>query len=341
MIKIDFCIRSTSSLVIFCSYFFNFFIATSQTSTSSFSASFPSATTGPTTSSVPNIDSVVVSVISVVGAISLIVALAICAVILHCLITKRNKEMDIRVEAVSIKTSSSPPHSPIRSICTSDLSINTMVTRSTNVDKTSQEARLIKRLSTLSTDPSNPPNSPITHRSVAFTLGDDVTTYSEFDPPIPPVPNPSLDYDAISECISSVSQRKYPGVITSNGIPRIDENHAESPPPPYYHHQMGTLYGDEDSVDTAYKDFCPPIVRYANLDGISETTFSMTVNDDMPPEDQRYSCGRYLPDSEAPHQSQIIEERQEDHRGEHFMHPYDRPPPPSPVTEYSIHGDIS
>ena len=301
----------------------------------------------PTDQTNPVWNSLIVSIVSVMGAILLIIAFAICAITLHCLITRRPKDIDIRHEVFSCKTtcSSSPqPSSPImRSICTSDLSINTMVTGSTNVDKTSQEARFIslKRLSTLSTDPSNPPNSPITHRSVAFTLGDEVTIYSEFDPPIPRVPNPSLDYDAISEGISSVSQRKYPGVLPSNDIPTIDERHSESPPPPYYNHQMESMYGDDDSVDTAYKDFCPPIVpsmRYFNgvhLDDISETTFSMTINEISDVHD--YPCDGYL-HSDDP-RSLVIEERRDHHGEEHFMHPYDRPPPPSPVTEYSIHGD--
>ncbi len=323
-------------------FWFNFlFIVTLATSSTTSSSMSPSSK--PTSESKVVFNSLIVSIISVVGAVALIIGFGICVVTIHCLITRKTKDYDIRHDVFSGKTtcSTSPrPSSDIGSIGNSDLSINTMVTGSTNVDKTS-EARVIslKRISTISTDPSNPPNSPITiHHSVAF-MDDEVTMYSEFDLPIPPVPNPSLDYDVISEGISSVSQRKYPGVLPSNNIPTIDERHSESPPPPYYNHQTDNMYGDEDSIDTAYKDFCPPIVhpsfRYFNdvhLDDISETTFSMTVNDD-----NDYNCNGYLPSDEP--QSLVVEERQDGHREEHFMHPYDRPPPPSPVTEYSMHGD--
>ena len=256
-------------------------------------------------------------------------------------------------ELTSLKTTStSPQPSQNKSLYTSDLSINTMVTGSTNVDKTSQEARFInlKRLSTLSTDPSNPPNSPITHRSVAFTIGgaETCTMYSEVDPPIPPAPNPSLNYDAISnEGLTSVSQRRYPAVLPSNGVSR---NH-ESPPPPYFSAQMGEgsyVYGDEDSMD-AYKEYLPPINRsmlyhqvngvQPHLDNNSETTFSMTTYNEIT-QDQSYSCNEYLPTEEPPMREAGQGEGDEgEHREGHVIHPYDCPPPPSPVTEYSVHGE--
>ena len=158
---------------------------------------------------------------------------------------------------------------------------------------------------------------------------------SEFDAPIPRVPNPSLDYDAISEGMSSVSQRKYPGVIsTTIGIPRIDEDHGESPPPPYFHHHPPSMY-EQESLDTAYKDYCPPVshgwnMNNVHMDEVSESTFPMTVNTNTR---HQYECNGYL--SSVDKSSHVIEGGGQGQ----FLHPYDRPPPPSPVTEYSIHGD--
>lgn len=313
----------------------------------------------PTTTDDPSltkseINSIIASIVSVVGIISVLTAIGICAIAGHCFImARRSKNIDIRHEVFSLKTTSSHQHSPVQSICTSDLSINTMVTGSTNVDKTSQEARLIKRLSTLSTDPSNPPNSPITRRSVTFTMGDEVTMYSEFDPPIPPPPNPSIDYDTMSEGITSVSQRKFPGVIPMNGFqPRIDEDHGESPPPPYCNHPM--YEPDDESVGIApYRDYCPPIIPHhlsemAHLDDISQSTFSMTMTSATDLVSDHHFMDhhgfQYTTDNSEQQSQLSVEDRRripEDHHleEEHVIHPYDRPPPPSPVTLCSIHGE--
>ena len=131
------------------------------------------------------------------------------------------------------------------------MSINTMETRSTHVEKTSEDARIIKRLSTISTDPSNPPNSPITtHRSVAFMGVDEMSMmsrpFSEIEAPYPAVPNPSMNFDAMSDNISSVSQHRLPYVNHhGNGalplapppshfvVNRDHTHHSSHPPPPY------------------------------------------------------------------------------------------------------------
>ena len=222
-----------------------------------------------------------------------------------------------------------------------------METGSTNVEKTSQEARFIKRLSTLSTDPSNPPNSPITHRSVAFTLGDEMSMvsrpFSEFDPPVPRVPNPSVNYDAISDRMSSVSQRRFPGVLPQNGTVGhhgVHDQFNHNPPPPYYREDVNHQIMYLDNGSEAYEEYCPPInpatlyhlnrLHNNNLDDISETTFSMTTYNELPPD---HEFENYLQNSETIHE----DEDQGDGPMPH--HYFDCPPPPSPVTEYSVHGD--
>lgn len=264
-------------------------------------------------------------------------------VALQCLVTKRRNfthasRYDFPMSIKSSTASESQPNLRSMTCNTSDYSINTMETGSTHVDKTSQEARIIKRLSTLSTDPSNPPNSPNTiHRSIAFMeeeAGDEMSVvsrpYSEMEPPIPRVPNPSMNFDAISDNISSVSQHRFPGVYLPNGF-HGNHHHHDHPPPPYQ-----TLdYIDEDAI-TQYSmphllpqpHLVPhppqpnhqthfPLARL-NLDNISEntcTTVSMTTFNEP--------CTDYM--------SHMGEE---DGRGDDY---HDCPPPPSPVTEYSLH----
>ena len=115
----------------------------------------------------------------------------------------------------------------------------------------------------LSTDPSNPPPSPITIQpSFAMTeLGDAFSAvsqgYSEFN--YPRAPNPSLDYDEMSSASLSVSQRRIPaalnggihhdprmyggrggGVVVRRGNPLMNNHHHHEryyqPPGLHNHH---------------------------------------------------------------------------------------------------------
>lgn len=74
------------------------------------------------------------------------------------------------------------------------------------------------------TDPSNPPPSPMTMRQSRFStaltdIEDEQSLFSEHmsEFPVPPAPNPSLNYDAdmVSDNLSySVSQNRYPATIS-------------------------------------------------------------------------------------------------------------------------------
>lgn len=271
----------------------------------------------------------VTGVIIAASSVILVAALfvfCLVGVVLQCVISKRrNITHTSHFDFPSSMKSSTSSQPNLRSINTSDLSINTMETGSTHVDKTSQEVRIIKRLSTLSTDPSNPPNSPITiHRSIEFMdAGDEMSVlsrpYSEMELPIPRVPNPSMNFDAISDNISSVSQHRVMAVYQPNGLMGHHSNHL---PPPY---QL-LDYIDEDAI-TQYSilPFMPhplqqpdiPLARL-HLDNISEntcTTVSMTTFNEP--------CTDYVSHGDVD--------------PEMLPHDYDCPPPPSPVTEYSLH----
>ena len=276
-----------------------------------------------------------VAITSSIIIIIILITICILGVVLQAVISRRRKITQSRYDfPSSIKSSTSPQPSNMRSINTSDLSINTMETGSTHVEKSSQEPRIIKRLSTLSTDPSNPPNSPITHRSVAFTLADDMSVvsrpFSELEHPVPRAPNPSVNFDAISDCMSSVSQPRFPAVLPPNGI-----NHHDLPPPPYhqYRNAIPQVLSFIDENCDPYKEpyqsslqMMPhPAIHLSRLDSqldnISESTISMTTLN------QQHTTNFMSHDDEVddvtlPHNNY-----------------YDCPPPPSPVTEFSIQGE--
>ena len=249
----------------------------------------------------------------------------------------------------SMKPTISPQPVCSQSVTASNFSINTMETGSTRVDKMS-DSRLIKqRLSTISTDPSNPPNSPITERSIAFhidsesiitTPNNDNDIISVATRPVPRVPNPSVDYEAdgISENISSVSQRRFPGAIPHTSmLPPLyqddiydpNHNHAHHPHPAHLQYMMD--YEEYSSY--------PPV--FLPGDNISESTVSMATYEGGSA--NGYTTSSYMTNSHIVYKGE--RERRDLYQDNKTLEEermggyYDCPPPPSPVTEYSIHGD--
>lgn len=107
----------------------------------------------------------------------------------------------------------------------SDFSNGTITTQLGNGSNASSSHNgPFKRNCGLSTDPSNPPPSPMTERHSRFStaltdIEDDQSVFSEHmsEYPVPPPPNPSLNYDVdiVSDNLSySVSQNRFPATIS-------------------------------------------------------------------------------------------------------------------------------
>ena len=102
--------------------------------------------------------------------------------------------------------------------------ITTQLGNGSNVSSSQNGGLFNKRSSGLSTDPSNPPPSPMTMRHSRFStaltdIEDDQSVFSEHmsEYPVPPPPNPSLNYDVdiVSDNLSySVSQNRFPATIS-------------------------------------------------------------------------------------------------------------------------------
>ncbi len=99
----------------------------------------------------------------------------------------------------------------------SDISRNT---NTTQIGSHISHGSMYKQRQSGGTDPSNPPPSPMTlaRSHMALTdIEDDVSVFSQTmsEYPLPPVPNPSLNYDLVSDNLSySVSQSHYPAAIS-------------------------------------------------------------------------------------------------------------------------------
>lgn len=242
-----------------------------------------------------------------------------------CSYKRNNKQLHFP-ENLSFQSSTSPQPSHLRSDVTSEYSIKTVETGSTNVERSYGLAGAggpsMKRPSTYSTDPSNPPNSPITTpRSIAYGDGLSLTSsrnFSEFDVGVPPVPNPSVNYDAYSDRFSSVSQRRVPAALPphSSNIPAYTRTGLPSYPSSYPYNFYSPQY---------------PHGRYLQhpgeqdpLDNISESTLSLsTFNPELVADSTSYTVTSFFDqegDTVEPHPDHTYQ--------------YDEAPPPSPVTEY-------
>ena len=308
----------------YCEIMYTYFL-TGSISTPSSSSSPPLTMPSSTPTIILRMDVPVAAIViatSITVIVMILVTLCVVGVVLQCIISKNrivthSSRYDFPTS--SIKSSTSPQPNA-QSINTSDLSINTIETGSTHLDKSSREAQF-KRLSTISTDPSNPPNSPISaRRSVTFMgHGDELSVisrpFSEIEHQIPAVPNPSMNYDAISDNISSVSQPRllYP---PNGGI--ISRFH-DHPPPPYHQTELSFIDEDDDILFDDHGPYesipAPPPIPLSNMDNISESTISLTTFNEE-------QCTNFMSREVAP--------------GSLPHNYYDCPPPPSPVTEYSL-----
>ena len=180
----------------------------------------------------------------------------------------------------------------------SDISRNT---NTTQIGSNISHGSLLKQRQSGGTDPSNPPPSPMTlaHSHMALTdIEDDVSvfsqTMSEF--PIPPVPNPSLNYDQVSDNVSySVSQSQFHGAISGRapnplllGQPRYPYYHNNNyyypqqqptqPQPPQWNKRGQP--GEKEYPPSDYHHY-PPSHPRKELDSLArtetESTLSMTT----------------------------------------------------------------
>ena len=248
-----------------------------------------------------------------------IVALLVCLSILYYRRNRKKASAPIHhfTENFSIQSSTSPQPSHMRSDATSEYSIKTMETGSTHVGGlTGTNGINTKRHSAYSTDPSNPPNSPInTPHSVACLSLASSRNFSEYEPGVPPVPNPSVNYDAYSDRFSSVSQVRIQATIpphSSNAAAapfRRNNGLSSYPVPSYASNYYSTSYAPG-------RYFQQHPAEHDQLDNISESTVSLsTFHPELNVDTTSYTATSFCEQS-----------------GETY--PYDEAPPPSPVTEY-------
>jgi len=174
-----------------------------------------------------------------------------------------------------------------------------------------------KRVSVLSTDPSNPPPTPNTERRSAFVatelgigIDDGISTishpFSECDSHVPPnPPAPSLNFDEMSSMSCSVSQRNVP--VAMNGMdphthvhrhnryghgrnPLLAHNNHHFQQERYYH-PSSYYYHQHNPYSHHFANHRPPHLHHAHFvrahgerfdaQSDSESTLSMTtVNTD-------------------------------------------------------------
>lgn len=272
----------------------------------------PSPTSTPTITGTPS-----ATVLIAVGtglAFSVLIVFIVMCVLGQCLMSRRYRLANRRSDHnSSIKTSSSPQ---IRSE-TSDISINTEETGSTHVPYA--DPCFKKRPVLFARNPSNPPNSPITGRSFFYVTEDNrsFVTESDFYPPVPSAPNPSLNFeaDAFSDKMSSVSQRRCAAVLPHNGT---------------YHHRVAPTYHPQprqlhypSQHSSQFNQFQP----------VQHTVPAMLMESDNLSQSSYNS--RLTPTGDFADTSFMDAESVLDpHTG--F---YDPVPPPSPVTEYCAQTD--
>ncbi len=181
----------------------------------------------------------------------------------------------------------------------------------------------------MATDPTNPPPSPMTlaHSYNALTdIEDDISVFSQTmsEYPIPPVPNPSLNYDLVSDNLSySVSQSHYPATISGRAPNPLLL--GQQPNHPYYHNggyhypqqQVANQWAPKRGQDqpnqgkqyppSDYHHY-PPSHPRKELDSLArtetESTISMTTvsteNQDEYLYDEEGTCMSYAPPGRPP-----------------------------------------
>ena len=282
----------------------------------------PSSSTSSPTSSPKDNQTLLIAMVAGLTLAAVILCIIVC-VIGQCFFSRHYKNVH-RNDHNSIKTGSSPQ--PNISDITSLYSINTIITGSTNVDHASTETNFIKRKQALSQNLSNPPNSPITHRSVLFPIEDpddcySFVTRSEYGPP-PPPPNPSINFDACSDKISSVSQRRIPAVLPHNGTS---------------HYRVAPDYPQPPRQLRNYP--APPFAHYSQFHHIHHNRVPATVMEpDNTDEISFTSCETEPPGDHDYANTSLIDEGEDI---DPLQDPgyYDPAPPPSPVTEFSTQVD--
>ena len=180
----------------------------------------------------------------------------------------------------------------------SDISRNT---NTTQIGSHISHGSMYKQRQSMAMDPSNPPPSPMTlaHSHNALTdIEDDISVFSQTmsEYPIPPVPNPSLNYDLVSDNLSySVSQSHFQATISGRAPNPLLL--GQQPNHPYYNggyhypqqqqqvaNQWAPKRGQDDQPDQGkqysssdYHHY-PPSHPRKELDSLARTETESTIS---------------------------------------------------------------